>query len=46
VVVRGLVYLYGPVARSDDLFEMAQVVAELRGVERVVVKEVRTPAGR
>jgi osmotically-inducible protein OsmY len=46
VVFRGLVYLYGPKGRSQDLFEMAQLVADLPGVKRVIVKEERPDGSR
>jgi hypothetical protein len=42
-VKEGIVVLRGTVARWEDLFEMAQAVAQLPGVERVLLKDVHTP---
>jgi hypothetical protein len=38
----GVVHLGGTVARWEDLLELAQAVARLPGVERVILGEVRT----
>jgi hypothetical protein len=42
----GVVRLRGVVQRWDDLFELAQAIARLPGVERVVLLDVRTPTDR
>jgi hypothetical protein len=39
----GVVYLHGTAGRWEDVFELAQAVARLSGVERVILKDVQTP---
>jgi hypothetical protein len=41
-----VVYISGPTSRSDDLFALAQVIAELPGVKRVLVRNQPATKGR
>jgi osmotically-inducible protein OsmY len=42
----GLVRLGGTVNRWEEMFELAQAIARLPGVERVILQDVRTPKDR
>jgi hypothetical protein len=45
-VRQGVVFLRGPASRADDLYRLAQTVADLPGVGRVVVRELPAAANR
>jgi osmotically-inducible protein OsmY len=45
-VKNGIVRLGGIVNRWEDMFELAQAIARLPGVERVILQDVHTPKGR
>ena len=45
-VDRGVVYLRGPTSRAEALFELAQIISRMPGVERVVVKDDPAPPRR
>jgi osmotically-inducible protein OsmY len=42
----GIVHLRGMVPRGEDMYELAQQIAKVPGVKRVIVEEVQTPPPR
>jgi hypothetical protein len=42
----GIVHIRGQVPRGEDMYELAQQLAKVPGVKRVIVEEVRTPPQR